>query len=106
MVTATSFGPRRSALRQRAAMTSNAVESGPPEMARTRIEWLARSANSDWISVAFSAAAPSALNTLLLALDALLHRGGRLRILAVDFSECGAGHFLLLHRAQRLRETK
>ena len=34
MVTAMSFGPRRSVLRQRAASTISAVESGPPETAR------------------------------------------------------------------------
>src|SRR6202012_2541679 len=48
----------------------------------------------------------SAMATLLLALDALLHRSRRLRIFAADFGERSAGHFLLLHGRGRLREPK
>src|SRR4051812_17898719 len=66
----------------------------------------ARSANSARMSAALSAAARSAADTLLLALDALLHGRGRFGILAPHLGKRGAGHFLLVHRRQRLREAK
>src|SRR5690349_19956163 len=68
--------------------------------------WSVRSANSDRTSAALSAAPPSAVATLLLALDTLLHGGGRFRILAAHLGERGAGHFLLLHRRERLRKPQ
>src|SRR4029079_4034786 len=101
-----SSGPRFSDLRQRAASRRSAVESGPPEMARMRAGWPARPANSDRISAALSAAPPSAADTLLLALDALLHGGGGFRILAAHLGERRTGHFLLLHGRERLRKPQ
>src|SRR5262245_52396615 len=107
-VTATSFGPRRSCARQRAARTMSAVESGPPDTASTSAGHDARSANSfaasaDETGGAF-AAAGSAADTLLFPLDALLHIGRGAGIFAADFDEGGAGRILLLERRQRLSE--
>src|SRR3954462_5346838 len=72
MVTASNRGPLFSAARQRAARTSSAVESGPPETARTRAGAWTRSANSDFASAAETGAA-SAADTLLVPVAALLH---------------------------------
>src|SRR5207245_15111 len=74
-VTAMSFGPRLSAPRQRAINSNSAVESGPPETARTRPETQASGANNAFASAAESGAASSAADTLLFSLDPLLHRG-------------------------------
>src|SRR3954447_11017269 len=46
MVVATSFGGFSSASRQRAASHISAVESGPPDTARIRVDASARSANN------------------------------------------------------------
>src|SRR5215203_3323778 len=105
MVTARSCGPLFSAARQRAAKTSNAVESGPPETARTRAGAWTRSANSDFASAVETGAA-SAADTLLFPFDALLHADGRPRIFAQDLAERGAGRFLLAQCGERLAEPK
>src|SRR5438132_236162 len=64
------------------------------------------SAWSSRVWAALSAAARSAADTLLLALDALLHGRGRFGIFAAHLGKRGAGHFLLIHRGQRLRQPE
>src|SRR5207302_9422535 len=76
-VTAMSFGGVWHAVRQRAAKTISAVESGPPETARTSIGRLSRALKSLFASAAETGAvsetgAASAADTLLFPLDALL----------------------------------
>src|SRR5258708_37252867 len=99
MVTARSFGPRLSAVRQRAARKSRAVESGPPDTASTRAGASARSANRTFASDAETAPA-SAAHTLLFPLDALLHGDRGVRIFTADLSESRAGRLLLPHRGE------
>src|SRR5215510_7940988 len=105
-VTAMSFGPRLSALRQRAISINSAVESGPPETARTRAETRASGANNAFASAAETGAASSAADTLLFSLDPLPHRGRRARKFAQDFSERRAGRLLLAERGKRLSEAQ
>src|SRR3954447_10087124 len=105
MVTASNRGPLFSAARQRAARTSSAVESGPPETARRRAGAWTRSANSDFASAAETGAA-SAAGTLLFPVDALLHGDGRARIFAQDLAERGTGRFLLAQGGERLAEAQ
>src|SRR5262245_25245893 len=105
-VTAMSFGPRLSALRQRAISINRAVESGPPETARTRAETRASGANNAFASAAETGAASSAADTLLFSLDPLPHRGRRARKFAHDFSERRAGRLLLAERGKRLSEAQ
>src|SRR5262249_38695248 len=102
-VTAMSFGPRLSALRQRAISISSAVESGPPETARTRAETRASGVNSAFASAAETGAAA---DPLLFSLDPLPHRGRRARKFAQDFSERRAGRLLLAERGKRLSEAQ
>src|SRR5262245_54821032 len=101
-----SFGPRLSALRQRAISINRAVESGPPETARTRAETRASGANNAFASAAETGAASSAADTLLFSLDPLPHRGRRARKFAHDFSERRAGRLLLAERRKRLSEAQ
>src|SRR6266508_4051712 len=82
-----SFGPRFSARRQRAMSSSSAVESGPPETARTRAGAWTSGANSAFASAAETGAASSAADTLLFSLDPLLHRRRRAWELAQHFAE-------------------
>src|SRR5215207_7572852 len=105
MVTARSGGPLFSAARQRAAKTSNAVESGPPETARTRAGAWTRSANSDFASAVETGAA-SAADTLLFPVDALPHGHGGTRIFAQHLAKRSAGRFLLTQTRERLSEAQ
>src|SRR5262245_50818354 len=105
-VTAMSFGPCLNALRQRAISINSAVESGPPETARTRAETRASGANNAFASAAETGAASSAADTLLFSLDPLLHRGRCARKFAQDFSERRAGRLLLPERGKRLSEAQ
>src|SRR5262245_7676721 len=101
-----SFGPRLNALRQRAISVNSAVESGPPETARTRAETRARGANNAFASAAETGAASSAADTLLFSLDPLPHCGRCARKFAQDFSERRAGRLLLAERGKRLSEAQ
>src|SRR5262245_29341669 len=101
-----SFGPRFSAWRQRAMSSSSAVESGPPETARTRAGAWTRGANSAFASAAETGAASSAADTLLFSLDPLLHRRRRAREFAHHFAERPAGRLLLAERGERLPEAQ
>src|SRR3954462_10997897 len=105
MVTASNRGPLFSAARQRAARTSSAVESGPPETARTRAGAWTRSANSDFAS-AIETGAASAAGTLLFPVDALLHGHGGTRIFAQHLAKRSAGRFLLAQSRERLSEAQ
>src|SRR5262245_20686819 len=98
-VMAISLGPRLRRLRQRAASTSSATESGPPETARATAGSAARSANRR--SASASLIGRSAADTLLFPLDGLLHGVRRARILAGDLAEGGAGQFSFLEGSQR-----
>src|SRR5882724_9362666 len=101
MVTARISGPCASAARHRAAMTSRAVESGPPDTASTTEGTLTRSASSSAASPSATAAA-SAMSTLLFPVDALLHVHRGARILATDFAQSGTSQLLLAERRERL----
>src|SRR5258706_16256547 len=81
---------------------SNAVESGPPEIASTRAGSATRSANN--ASASASPTAPLTAGTLLFPLDCLLD--GRLgaRIFAANIVEGHAGKFSLVHGGERLAE--
>src|SRR5882757_8329112 len=105
MVTANSAGPFLVAARQRAARTSSAVESGPPETARMMTGEELRPANSAFASAAETGAA-SAADTLLFPVDALLHADRRARIFAQDLAERRTGRFLLAERRERLPEPQ
>src|SRR6185437_14427890 len=102
---AISFGPRLRDLRQRAASTSSAVESGPPDTARIRAECDDAKPKSNSASAAKTAPV-SAVDTLLFPLDALPDACGRARIFAADLGERRARHFLLLHGIERLRKPQ
>src|SRR5215467_810219 len=101
-----SAGPFLSAARQRAASTSSAVESGPPETARTRAGAERKSSNSVLASAAETGAASSAADTFLFPVDALLHADRCARIFARDFTERGAGGLLLAHGGKRLTKAE
>src|SRR6266404_5892837 len=100
-----SAGPRLRPARQRAASTSSAVESGPPETARTRTGAVLRPANSVFASATETGAA-SAADTLLFPINALLHAHRRARIFARDLGERRAGRFLLAQGRERLAEAE
>src|SRR5216684_794478 len=106
MVTARSFGPCFNARCQRAASISSAVESGPPDTARTRTGRCARGPNSVLASADETGAAVSAADTLLFPLDALLQAGRCAGKLARNFGERRAGRFLLAQRGERLAEAE
>src|SRR5215475_2993308 len=101
-----SAGPRLSAARQRAARTRSAVESGPPETARTRAAAGRRSSNSVLASAPETGSASSAVDTLLFPVDPLLHADRSARIFAQDFAERCAGGLFLTHGGERLAEPE
>src|SRR3954453_14208111 len=95
MVAEYSSGPFARRARQRAASTSNAVESAPPDTAsRTRPE-CGNSEKRPSASRSEIAAPLSAAGALLFTLDALLHAQGSAGILAGDLPKRGAGGLLL-----------
>src|SRR5580700_5283405 len=104
MVTAMSFGARLSRFAQRAASTSSAVESGPPDTASTRPGKSSRPRNSALASP--SATLPSAVGTLLFPIDALLHAQRGARIFAQHLAERGTGGFFLAERRKRHAEPQ
>src|SRR5436190_107459 len=100
-----SLGPAASAVRQRAAKTRSAEESGPPETARTIAGTDLRSAKSVSAS-AIESAAKSAADTLLFPVDGLLHARRRAWIFAQDLAEGGTSCFPFTERRQRLPKTQ
>src|SRR5580698_1742544 len=104
MVTAMSFGARLSRFAQRAASTSSAVESGPPDTASTRPGKSSRPRNSAFASP--SATAASAVGTLLFPIDALLHAQRGARIFAQHLAQRSAGCFLFTERRKRHAEPQ
>src|SRR5262245_7821839 len=106
MVTAWSLGPRFARFRQAAARTSSAVESGPPETARTSAGASINPAKKTSASASEIATMSSAVDTFLFPLNALFHVERRTRILEVNLAEGRAGKFLLTHRGNRLSEPK
>src|SRR5882672_8119978 len=106
MVTAISFGPLLRALRQRVASISSAVESGPPDTARTSAETWTREPNNVLASAAETGAASSAADTLLFSLDTLLHARRRAREFAHDLAERRTGRLLLAELRERLPKSK
>src|SRR5262245_34592645 len=99
-----SLGPRLRARRQRAANTSSAVESAPPEMASTSVEASANGSNSAFASAAETAS--SAAGTLLFSLDPLLHARRGARKFAQHLAERRAGCLLLAEHGERLSEAE
>src|SRR3954454_15836954 len=87
-------------------MSSSAVESGPPETARTRAVALASGSNSVFASAAETGAASSAADTLLFSFHTLLHTGRCTGKLAHDLAERRAGGFLLAERGKRLSQPQ
>src|ERR1700719_1129057 len=104
MVTAMSFGARLSRFAQRAASTSSAVESGPPDTASTRPGKSSRPRNSAFASP--SPTLPSAVGTLLFPVDALLHAHRGARIFAQHFAQRSTGGFLFAKRRKRHAEPQ
>src|SRR5580698_9652917 len=104
MVTAMSFGARLSRFAQRAASTSSAVESGPPDTASTRPGKSSRPRNSAFASP--SATAASAVGTLLFPIDALLHAQRGARIFAQHLAQRSTGCFLFAERRKRHAEPQ
>src|ERR1700674_4365580 len=94
----------RCRLRQRAASTRRAVESGPPETASISAGWSAKSAKIR--SASASVTAPSAADTLLLPVDRLFYVGRCAGVFAVDLAEGRAGEFLLVEGRERLAEPQ
>src|SRR5262249_29908875 len=105
-VTASSFGATFGRSHQRAMSSSSAVESGPPETARTRAGKRRSEANSAFASAAETGAAASAVDTLLFSLDPLLHPRRRAGEFARDFAERCAGRLLLAERGERLSQAQ
>src|SRR5581483_10875593 len=103
MVTAVSFGPCLSRFAQRAASTSSAVESGPPDTASSNPRRFSRPRNSPLASASVTA---SAAGTLLFPLDALFHAERGAWIFAQDFAERSTRGFLLVERRQRHAELE
>src|SRR5262245_6446617 len=101
---ASSLGPRLRAPRQRAANTSSAVESAPPETASTSVEASANGSNSAFASAAETAS--SAADTLLFSLDPLLHARRGARKFAQHLPERRAGCLLLAEHGERLSEAE
>src|SRR6476646_466392 len=106
MVTASSLGPLLRARRQRAARNNSAVESGPPETARTRVDASANGLNSAFASATETGLASSAADTLLFSLDTLLHPRRCTRKFTQDFAERRARRFLLAERGKRLSKPQ
>src|ERR1700722_8270268 len=99
-----SFGARLSRFTQRAASTSSAVESGPPDTASTRPGKSSRPRNSAFASL--SPTLPSAVGTLLFPVDALLHTHRGARIFAQHLTQRSTGGFLFAERRQRHAEPQ
>src|ERR1700719_2368859 len=104
MVTAMSFGARLSRFAQRAASTSSAVESGPPDTASTRPGKSSRPRNSAFASP--SPTLPSAVGTLLFPVDALLHAHRGARIFAQHLAQRSTGGFFFAERRKRHAEPQ
>src|SRR5579864_8006031 len=104
MVMAQSRGATLRRCAQRAASTIIAVESGPPETARTRAGSAARSANN-W-SASVSLTGPLAADTLLFPVDRLLHARRRARVFAGHFAEGGASELFLVEGRKRLAKPQ
>src|SRR6516164_10015653 len=100
MVTATSFGGCLSCFAQRAASTSNAVESAPPETARMRPREFSSPKNN--APASSSRRAWSAVRALLLTVDALLHVERSARIFPQHLAERGASRFFFAQGRKRL----
>src|SRR5262249_6095686 len=79
--------------------------SGPPDTASTSDETCFQSANRRFASAPESTAS-SAVDALLLTVDALLHCGRRLRILARHLAVGRASRLLFLQRRQRWPEPQ
>src|SRR2546423_13796720 len=108
MVTARRRGAfllRLRAARQRAARKRSAVESGPPETARTRPDDCAKGLNRRCASAAEMGRAASAAHTLLLSLDLLSYTRGSARKLAQDFADRRPSRFLLAQCGKRLAKA-
>src|SRR5579862_3425728 len=99
-----SFGARLSRFAQRAASTSSAVESAPPDTASTRPGKSSRPRNSAFASQ--SPTLPSAVGTFLFPLDALLHAHRGARIFAQHLAQRGAGRCLFAERRKRHAEAE
>src|SRR5688572_14971439 len=106
IVTATSAGGLLKAARQRAASSINAVESGPPETARTNAGQEPSAAKRPFASATETGFASSAADAFLLTVDALSDANRGARVLAQDFRERSAGGFLLSQRRERLPEPQ
>src|SRR5215831_18255444 len=108
MVMARSFGLRPllffNACAQRAAKSKSAMESEPPETARTSPRRFSRPEKS--ASASASRTAWSAAATLLFSFDGLFDASRDVRIFAQDFSERGAGRLLLAQGGERLAESQ
>src|ERR1700751_4679104 len=104
MVTATSFGARLIRFAQRAASTSSAVESGPPDTARTRPREFSRPENKAFASS--SRSARSAVRALLFTVDALLHTERSARIFPQPLAERGACRFFFAQSRKRLPQPQ
>src|ERR1700733_7467881 len=104
MVMATSFGARLTRFAQRAARTSRAVESGPPETARMRPRKPSRPENSAFASS--SRTTCSAVDTLLFPVHGLFHARRSFRIFAQNFAERGASGFFFAQSRKRLAEPQ
>src|SRR5580704_7522960 len=89
---------------QRAASTSSAVESGPPETAITNPGKPCRPRNSAFASS--SRTASSAVGTLLFPVHILLHGQRSARIFAQDLAERSAGSFLFAQGRERLAKPQ
>src|SRR5579862_1043490 len=99
---ARSLGPRLRRLIHRAARTSSAVESGPPDTARISPGNPSRPRNRAPASP--SETASSAVGTLLFPIHALLHIERGARVFAQHFAERSAGRFFFAKRRERHSE--
>src|SRR5215471_9670221 len=104
MVTATSFGGCLSRFAQRAASTSSAVESAPPETARMRPREFSNPKNN--APASSSRRAGSAVRALLLTVDALLHVERSARIFPQHLAERGASGFFFAQCSERLAQPQ
>src|SRR5215472_14991231 len=104
IVIATSFGARLSRFAQRAASTSSAVESGPPETARMRPREFSRPENNAFASS--SRRAWSAVGAFLFTVDALLHAERSARIFPQHLAKRGACGFFFAQGRKRLPQPQ
>src|SRR5262249_8319211 len=77
-------GPRRSRARQRAASTASAVESGPPDTARTTAVQILRSANR--VAASVSVMGRTRAMVVMRGLDPRIHRIHRL--IPIELMDC------------------